>query len=131
VQAFNRLEARWYPRGPGWNAPFCRAVRAAVDVPVLCEGGIRERSHCDRLLGTSGDPPTCDAVGLGRPFYAEPRLPARLLAGEERVLCESCNNCTIPQAAGEPGRCRTPSVVRERARRNAAGEYERDAGADQ
>jgi len=125
VQALNRLEARWYPRDPGWNAPFCRAVRAAVDVPVLCEGGIRERAHCDRLLGASGDQPACDMVGLGRPFYAEPRLPARLLAGDERVLCESCNNCTVPQAAGEPGRCRTPSVVRERARRDAAGEYER------
>ncbi|PSP37106.1 NADH-dependent flavin oxidoreductase [Halobacteriales archaeon QH_2_66_30] len=134
VQALNRLEGRWYPSEPGWNAAFCRAVREAVDVPVLCEGGIRERAHCERLLGgegASGDgagseqPPACDMVGMGRPFYAEPRLPARLLAGEERVLCESCNNCTVPQAAGEPGRCRTPEIVRERARREGAGEYER------
>jgi 2,4-dienoyl-CoA reductase-like NADH-dependent reductase (Old Yellow Enzyme family) len=134
VQALNRLEGRWYPSEPGWNAAFCRAVREAVDVPVLCEGGLRERAHCERLLGgegASGDgagseqPPACDMVGMGRPFYAEPRLPARLIAGEERVLCESCNNCTVPQAAGEPGRCRTPEIVRERARREGAGEYER------
>jgi len=123
VRALNRLEARWYPREPGWNAEFCRAVRDAVDVPVLCEGGIRSRSDCEELLG--GDAPASDMVGLGRPFYAEPRLPARLLAGDQRVLCESCNNCTVPQAVGEPGRCRTPSVVRERARREQAGEYER------
>jgi 2,4-dienoyl-CoA reductase-like NADH-dependent reductase (Old Yellow Enzyme family) len=122
----NRLEARWYPREPGWNADFCRAVRDAVDVPVLCEGGLRERNHCERLLGAGTDErPACDMVGMGRPFYAEPKLPARLLAGEGRALCESCNNCTVPQAAGEPGRCRTPDIVRERARREQAGAYER------
>jgi len=119
VRLLNRLESRWYPREPGWNAEFCRAVREAVDVPVLCEGGIRERAHCDRLLGRD-----CDLVGMGRPFYAEPRLPARLLEGGDAV-CESCNNCTVPQATGEPGRCRTPAVVRERARLDEDGAYER------
>jgi len=123
VQLLNRLESRWFPTEPGWNAPLCRRVRAAVDVPVLCEGGIRERAHCEQLLG--GAEPTCDAVGMGRPFYAEPRLPARILDGG-RALCESCNNCTVPQAAGEPGRCRTPQVVRERARLAEEGAYERD-----
>jgi 2,4-dienoyl-CoA reductase-like NADH-dependent reductase (Old Yellow Enzyme family) len=126
VELLNRLESRWFPTEPGWNADLCRQVRRAVDVPVLCEGGIRERAHCDRLLG--GGEPACDAVGIGRPFYAEPRLPARLLNGG-RVLCESCNNCTVPQAVGEPGRCRTPDIVRERARLEKRGVYEqRDPG---
>jgi hypothetical protein len=65
---------------------------------------------------------------MGRPFYAEPRLGARLLAGEARALCESCNNCTVPQATGEPGRCRTPGVVRQRARLDSEGSYERSNG---
>ncbi len=125
VRALNRLEARWYSREPGWNADLCRQVRERVDVPVLCEGGIRERVHCDRLL--DGGDPACDAVGMGRPFYAEPRLGARLLDGGD-ALCASCNNCTVPQAVGEPGRCRTPSVVRERARREQDGAYERNTG---
>ena len=124
VRAANRLEGWWYPREPGWNADFCRAVRAAVDVPVLCEGGLRERAHCEDLLGDGAGEPACDLVGMGRPFYAEPRLPARLLAGDERVLCESCNNCTVPQSAGQPGRCRTPAIVRRRARLEAKGAYE-------
>jgi 2,4-dienoyl-CoA reductase-like NADH-dependent reductase (Old Yellow Enzyme family) len=119
VRALNSLESRWYPREPGWNADFCRAVRERVDVPVLCEGGLRERAHCDRLLGES-----CDLAGMARPFYAEPRLGARLLDGDERALCESCNNCTVPQATGEPGRCRTPHVVRERARLEQDGVYD-------
>ena len=125
VSLLNRLQSLWFPREPGWNTGFCRAVREAVDVPVLCEGGIRARGHCDRLLGADGDP-AADMVGMGRPFYAEPRLPARLLAGQNRALCESCNNCTIPQVAGEPGRCRTPAVVRERARLEQDGVYDRE-----
>jgi 2,4-dienoyl-CoA reductase-like NADH-dependent reductase (Old Yellow Enzyme family) len=119
VKWLNRLESRCYDREPGWNAGFCRAVRESVDVPVLCEGGLRERGHCDRLLGAN-----CDLVGMARPFYAEPRLGARLLDDGERALCESCNNCTVPQATGEPGRCRTPAIVRERARLESEGVYD-------
>lgn len=130
VRVANRLESGWYPREPGWNADFCRAVRAAVDVPVLCEGGLRERAHCERLLGGADQPAACDAVGMGRPFYAEPRLPARLLSGADRALCESCNNCTVPQAVGEPGRCRTPDVVRRRGRLDESGAYEGRTGED-
>ncbi len=171
VQLLNRLQALSFDRDPGWNAPLCRRVRRRVDVPVLCEGGLRERETCDRVLGDrvvatagpgtaetggtgtdgvtsvgtaadggrasdavagptdragddGGPEPAADLVGMGRPFYAEPRLGARLLAGGD-ALCASCNNCTVPQATGEPGRCRTPEIVRERARREAAGEYER------
>ncbi|WP_336325611.1 oxidoreductase [Halovenus sp. HT40] len=120
VSALNRLQARQFPAEPGWNADICRRVRQTVDVPVLCEGGIREREHADELLG--GSEPAADLVGIGRPFYAEPRLPARLLRGE-RALCESCNNCTVPQATGEPGRCRTPPIVRKRANLEQKGVY--------
>jgi 2,4-dienoyl-CoA reductase-like NADH-dependent reductase (Old Yellow Enzyme family) len=128
VALANRVHARGFEFEPAWNAGFCRAVRERVSVPTLCEGGIRERPRMDRLLGDA-----CDAVGMARPFYAEPRLPARLLGDEgARVVCESCNNCTIPQAAGEPGVCRTPSVLERRGQYEKAGAYERtpDAGAD-
>jgi len=125
VKLLNWLQARRFDREPGWNARLCRAVRDRVDVPVLCEGGIRTRETCDRLLGAGdGDRrPGADLVGLGRPFYAEPRLGRRLLDGED-ALCESCNNCTVPQVTGERGRCRTPAVVRERARLDEQGAYD-------
>jgi len=128
VQALTWLDAHRNPPEPGWNARFCREVREAVDVPVLCEGGLRGRGQCESLLGEA-----CELTGMGRPFYAEPRLGARLLGGnrerredggKQRALCESCNNCTVPQATGEPGRCRTPAVVRERGRLERGGAYE-------
>nr|WP_206043495.1 NADH:flavin oxidoreductase [Haloarcula rubripromontorii] len=124
VQLLNRLQARRFGRDPGWNAAFCRAVRERVDVPVLLEGGLRTRADCDRYLGATEAGPAADAVGMARPFYAEPRLGARLLDGAD-ALCESCNNCTVPQVTGEPGRCRTPAVVREQARLRKDGAYER------
>jgi 2,4-dienoyl-CoA reductase-like NADH-dependent reductase (Old Yellow Enzyme family) len=123
VRLLNRLQARRFDRDPGWNADLCRAVRERVDVPVLLEGGLRTRADCDRYLGGDGGTPAADMVGMARPFYAEPRLGARLLAGAD-ALCASCNNCTIPQVTGEPGRCRTPSVVRERARLEQEGAYD-------
>jgi 2,4-dienoyl-CoA reductase-like NADH-dependent reductase (Old Yellow Enzyme family) len=126
VRLASRVDARGNDFEPAWNADFCRRVRDRVDVPVLCVGGLRERERMDRLLGDA-----CDMVGVGRPFYAEPRLGARLLSepGAE-VVCENCNNCVVPQAAGEVGVCRTPEVLRERGRLEKAGAYERGPEAD-
>ncbi|WP_411962864.1 NADH:flavin oxidoreductase [Haloferax sp. YSMS24] len=123
VELGNRLEATWYEFEPAWNAELCRRVRDAVSVPVFCEGGIRERGHIDTLLGDA-----CDAVGMARPFYAEPELPARLLgtnvSGDERVVCESCNNCAVPQVTGAAGVCRTPSVLRRAGSLKMEGAYD-------
>jgi 2,4-dienoyl-CoA reductase-like NADH-dependent reductase (Old Yellow Enzyme family) len=116
------LDSLLYEFEPAWNSGLCRQVRERVDIPVLAEGGIRTRGQIDEMLGSS-----CDMVGLGRPFYAEPRLPARLLNSdaETAVVCENCNNCTVPQVAGKPGICRTPAVLREAGRLRKAGAYDR------
>lgn len=119
----NRLQSVVYPFESGWNEAFCRQVTDAVSIPVLMEGGIRDRPQIDRLLADG----VCDAVGIGRPFYAEPRLPARLLTDTDAsVVCESCNNCVIPQAAGASGVCRTPSVLQRRGELERSGAYEID-----
>ncbi|AXR76389.1 oxidoreductase [Natrarchaeobaculum sulfurireducens] len=127
----NRVESLQYDFEPAWNEAFCRRVRDEVSIPVLAEGGIRERGQMDRLLGdgSSGTEPACDAVGLARPFYAEPRLGARLLHSSDddpTVLCENCNNCTVPQATGAPGICRTPSVLRRRGVLEREGAYDQN-----
>ncbi|ARS89738.1 NADH-dependent flavin oxidoreductase [Natrarchaeobaculum aegyptiacum] len=146
----NRLESIPYDFAPAWNEGFCRRVREQVSIPVLAEGGVRDRETIDRLLGSSGNgggsdggrnsgleagerddqtpKPAADAIGMARPFYAEPRLAARLLESppDARVLCENCNNCTVPQVTGAPGICRTPSVLSKRGDLERAGAYERD-----
>jgi 2,4-dienoyl-CoA reductase-like NADH-dependent reductase (Old Yellow Enzyme family) len=130
VAAANWVESLGYGFEPAWNADFARAVSERVDVPVLLEGGVRGRAQMDRLLEAG----VCDMVGVGRPFYAEPRLGARLLgdaAGhsqERRVVCENCNNCTVPQVTGATGVCRTPAVLAARGRLARDGAYESDAG---
>ncbi|MDG5817967.1 NADH:flavin oxidoreductase [Natronococcus sp. A-GB7] len=134
VAVGNRIQSLQYDTEPAWNEAFCRRVRERVSIPVLAEGGIRERREMDRLLGGETRPTACEMVGMARPFYAEPRLGARLLETEStngsegiRVLCESCNNCTVPQVTGAPGICRTPSVLRRRGELERDGAYERRA----
>lgn len=117
VALANRIHAAGFEFESAWNAGLCGRVREEVSIPVLCEGGIRG-PETGRVLDSAAD-----AVGMGRPFYAEPRLPARVLAGE-RVVCESCNNCTVPQAAGARGVCRTPSVLAERGTLARRGAYD-------
>lgn len=118
----NRLQSWYFSREPGWNEEFCSAVSRAVSIPVLIEGGIRDRAQIDRLLNDG----VADAVGMARPFYAEPKLPARLLDdANARALCASCNNCTIPQVTGARGVCRTPAILEQQGRLQRAGVYER------
>ncbi|MFV8836762.1 hypothetical protein ACNSTU_17520, partial [Aquisalimonas sp. APHAB1-3] len=68
--AGNRLQSLQYPTESAWNEGFCRRVRNRVSIPVLAEGGIRDREQMDRLLGADGSA-ACDMVGMARPFYAE------------------------------------------------------------
>lgn len=121
----NHIESWAYDFEPAWNEDYCRRASEAVSIPVLMEGGLRERERIDRLLEAG----VCDLVGLGRPFYAEPRLPARLLADDAgaSAVCASCNNCVVPQVTGARGVCRTPSVLRRRGELERAGAYERPA----
>ena len=121
VELAARIDAAGNGFEAAWNADLCRRIRGVVDAPVLCVGGIRGRAEADRLLGDA-----CSMVGMARPFYAEPRLPARLLAAPDAtVVCENCNNCVPPQAAGEPGVCRTPEVLARRGELARRGAYDR------
>ena len=120
VREANRIAARLLPAENAWNERFCRAVKQAVGIPVLCEGGIRDRLTMDRLLSSGA----CDMVGMARPFYAEPRAAWRVLhEANARMLCESCNNCTIPQVTGAMGVCRTPEILARRGVLQKQGAY--------
>lgn len=107
-----RQGARQYPFAPVWNRELFRAAKEQVGIPVFAVGGIRSRDECLGILERD----EADMVGIGRPFYAEPELPERLLGGdEEPALCESSNRCVPPQQLGLPARCYNPNVSRKKA----------------
>lgn len=114
MQAGYWLGGKRAPFRPVWNRSRFEAVKGAVSIPVLAVGGIRTRVEIDEILGGGH----ADLVGLGRPFYAEPELAARLLAanGEPHPpgACRSSNLCVPAQMLGMKGVCYNPEVVRLR-----------------
>jgi 2,4-dienoyl-CoA reductase-like NADH-dependent reductase (Old Yellow Enzyme family) len=86
-----------------------------VSIPVLAVGGIRTAEEVDSIL----DGGEADLVGIGRPFYAEPDLPRRILGDDDRAstgLCRNSNHCVPAQMLGMKGGCYNPEVVKLRAR---------------
>jgi 2,4-dienoyl-CoA reductase-like NADH-dependent reductase (Old Yellow Enzyme family) len=107
-----RSGARNYPYKPVWNRRYFSAAKRAVSIPVFAVGGIRWLDEIEDILERDD----ADMIGIGRPFYAEPDLPRRLLAGDRtETLCESSNRCVPPQQLGLKARCYNPNVARKRA----------------
>ena len=78
--------------GPeGINLPDARALKGTVDVPVLVTGGFQTASVIRGAI-ERGD---CDAVTMARTLVANPDLPLRFAAGEDRAPrpCSYCNKC--------------------------------------
>jgi 2,4-dienoyl-CoA reductase-like NADH-dependent reductase (Old Yellow Enzyme family) len=97
------------PYQPVWNRSRFIATKAAVSIPVLAVGGIRDAHEVDEIL----DGGQADLVGIGRPFYAEPDLPRRILGGSaEPGLCQYSNLCVPAQMLGMKGACYNPAVVK-------------------
>jgi 2,4-dienoyl-CoA reductase-like NADH-dependent reductase (Old Yellow Enzyme family) len=108
--------AKDYPFEPVWNRPFFTAAKETVSIPIFAVGGIRTLDECLTIL----DRGEADMVGIGRPFYAEPELPARLLAGDRvGAFCESSNRCVPPQQLGMKARCYNSNVARRLAEARA------------
>jgi 2,4-dienoyl-CoA reductase-like NADH-dependent reductase (Old Yellow Enzyme family) len=106
--------AKQYPFRPVWNRQYFSAAKRAVGIPVFAVGGIRRLDEMTDIL-QRGD---ADMIGVGRPFYAEPDLPRRLLAGDHaEALCENSNRCVPPQQLGLKARCYNPNVAKKRAAR--------------
>ena len=101
----------WNRFEPVWNQEVFRAAKRQVSIPVSAVGGIRTAAEVHEIL-EAGD---ADLVGIGRPFYAEPDLAARILGvrdGEQ--LCRYSNLCVPAQMLGMKGVCYNPEVVRLR-----------------
>ncbi|HWA65052.1 MAG TPA: tRNA-dihydrouridine synthase [Mycobacteriales bacterium] len=102
--------ARRAPFEPVWNRALFTAVSEQVSIPVFAVGGIRTADEVNQIL----DSGAADMVGIGRPFYAEPHLAARILAGDPGPsACRNSNRCVPAQMLGLPGACYNPEVNRE------------------
>ena len=98
---------RTAPFEPVWNRSLFRRASALVDIPVFAVGGIRTKAEVDQILRDD----EADMVGIGRPFYAEPDLAAKILDGEPGPLrCRNSNRCVPAQMLGMKGACYNPDV---------------------
>lgn len=108
----------WWSHPPMYQAkglyrPFCRMMKEAVDVPVLCAG----RMDDPNMAAEAIEDGSCDMISLGRPLLSDPDYVNKLRAGKEESIrpCISCQegcmgriqeysmiNCAVnPQAARE------------------------------
>jgi 2,4-dienoyl-CoA reductase-like NADH-dependent reductase (Old Yellow Enzyme family) len=95
------------PFAPVWNRSLFTAAKTRASIPVFAVGGIRTAGEVNAIL----DNGEADMVGIGRPFYAEPDLAARILGGDPGPrLCVSSNRCVPAQMLGMKGLCYNPEV---------------------
>ena len=98
-------------------APWARAVREAVDVPVIASNRVNTAALADALIGDG----FADFVSMARPFLADPLFVRRSRdePGRRVNVCIACNQC-IDQSIFDR---RVSCVVNPRAG------FELDAGA--
>lgn len=107
------IGGRRAPFEPVWNRSLFAEVKRRVSIPVFAVGGIRTADEVNAIL----DGGEADLVGIGRPFYAEPDLAARILgAGDagDHGRCVNSNRCVPAQMLGMKGACYNPEVTRRR-----------------
>jgi 2,4-dienoyl-CoA reductase (NADPH2) len=77
----------------GKNLPDARAIKKAVDVPIICTGGFQTASVIVKALA-AGD---CDAVSIARPLIANNNLVDTFRSGQDRAdkPCTYCNRCLV------------------------------------
>jgi 2,4-dienoyl-CoA reductase-like NADH-dependent reductase (Old Yellow Enzyme family) len=117
IKAGSWIGGKRAPFAPVWNRPLFSAAKAqATSIPVFAVGGIRTVEEVHDILD-AGD---ADLVGIGRPFYAEPDLAARILGSDadprHHGLCVNSNRCVPAQMLGMKGACYNPDVIKRRAR---------------
>ncbi len=85
----------------GFNVDVCRAVQAAVDVPVVLQGSIVEIGQAEWALGGYDDAALCSGVEMTRAQIADPDLVAKVGRDElDRIRpCTRCNQtCQVRDA---------------------------------
>lgn len=76
---------------PGWRFDMVSKVKAAVSIPVMGGGFIREPKLADKLIAEG----KADLVWVGRGVLADPYWAAKAVAGRAEAIrpCITCNTC--------------------------------------
>ena len=105
--------ARRAPFNPVWNRSLFATAAKRVSIPVFAVGGIRTTEEVTAILAAG----YAAMVGIGRPFYAEPDLAAKILGPDSAPrLCRNSNRCVPAQMLGMKGACYNPEVTKLRIR---------------
>ena len=91
-RAWNR-EAGPVSEIEGKNLPDARAIKHAVDVPIICTGGFQTASVIEKAI-KAGD---CDGVSMARTLVANNDLPKVFASGKDKAEkpCTYCNRCLV------------------------------------
>ena len=82
------------PAEEAYFREYSKAIKKAVNIPIMLVGGIRSLSVMKYLLEGG----FADLVSMGRPFIREPDLILKLKSGEaKKAMCISCNLCFDPE----------------------------------
>ena len=91
----------------GRSLGYAKAIKAAVNIPVICTGGFQQGSLIRQAI-TDG---FCDGVSMARMLVANNDLPQQLQAGKDlpERPCTYCNKCLLntlenPLGCYEPDR---------------------------
>ncbi|MDF2838842.1 MAG: NADH:flavin oxidoreductase/NADH oxidase [Evtepia sp.] len=83
----------WIAQGKQKNHNYymqrAKAVRAAVNIPLIFVGGVRTQADIETALGAG-----MDFISMSRPFISQPDLIKHLAAGEDS-RCQSCSKCFV------------------------------------
>ena len=110
----------------GLFRPFCKIVKEAVDIPVICAGRMDDPDMALEAL-QNGE---CDMISIGRPLLADPDYCNKLRSGRTCQIrpCISCHegcmgriatysliNCAVnPQAARERAMAYEPILQKKK-----------------
>ena len=80
------------PEKEAYNLSLAKAIRAAVNCPIMVVGGFRSFDVAERTVRESAD-----YIAMARPFIREPDLAKRWQDGDRTAArCISCNSCFKP-----------------------------------
>ncbi len=82
------------PAKEAYFKDYSKAIKSAVDIPVILVGGIRSLSVINYLLENG----FADLISMSRGFISEPDIVLKFKSGEaKKARCVSCNLCFDPE----------------------------------